>query len=55
MIHNEVLSKLREMDDLLTKELGEAPSVTSKEQVNKELLLQARTKVQEAISIILRG
>ncbi|KKN50766.1 hypothetical protein LCGC14_0629360 [marine sediment metagenome] len=50
-----VLEALRSVDDLLTKTLAEAPAVTSKEQVDKELLLQARIKIQEAISIILRG
>lgn len=55
MINDEVLQALRTVDDLLTKKLTEAATVTSQDNVSKELLLQARVKIQEAISIILRG
>ena len=55
MINGEVLKALQNLNNLLTQKLLEAPNKSSQEQVNRELLLQTRVKIQETTSVFLRG
>ncbi|KKN17526.1 hypothetical protein LCGC14_0965110 [marine sediment metagenome] len=55
MVDAEVLKELQDINGLITRKLAEAPVLTSQDQVKKEMLLQARVKIQEAVSAILRG
>ena len=55
MPDKEVIDELKQLNDLLTRKISESPAVSSAEQVRKEMLLQARIKIQEAITALLRG